>query len=157
MKKLLSILFTVLLLCVSIVPSNAASYAVSVKAPYTASVGETITVSVALTANSGLGGLDFTVNFNTSEFQLVSGSTQTSSLLMADANIGNGSIRYAGISAETVKSNGTLLTFKLKVLKIGGKITVSVNDAIDGNDKDITSSFLTTGATVKCSDRKSVV
>ncbi len=151
MKKVFSILFAIIILCMGIIPSYAANYAVSVKAPYTASVGETITVSVVLSANSGLGGLDFTVKFNTSEFQLVSGSAQTSSLLMADANVGNGSIRYAGISAETVKSNGTLLTFKLKVLKVGGKITLSVSDAIDGNDKDITSSFLTTGATVKCS------
>ena len=70
---------------------------------------------------------------------------------MGDANVGNGTIRYAGVSAETVKSKGTLVTFKLKVLKIGGKISVSVNDAIDGNDKDITSSFATSGATVKCS------
>lgn len=151
MKKFLSILFAVLLLCVSVVPSYAASYAISVKAPSAATVGETITVSVKLSANSGLGGLDFTVKFNTADFQYVSGSAQASSLLMAETKEGTGSIKYAGITAGTVTSGGTLMTFKVKVLKTGGRITVSVNDAVDGNDKDIKSSFSTTGATVKCS------
>ena len=153
MKKFLSILFAVLLICVSVIPSFAASYGVSVKVPYTASVGETISVSVMLSVNSGLGGIDLTVKYNTSEFQLVSGSVKSGSLLVGDTNVGNGFIRYAGVSAETVKSQGTLVSFKLKVLKTGGKISVSVNDAIDGNDKDITSSFATTGATVKCSHK----
>lgn len=151
MKKVLSVLFAIIILCASIIPSYAASYAVSVKAPYIATVGETISVSVQLSANSGLGGIDLTVKFNTSEFQFVSGSVKTGSLLVGDTNVGNGFVRYAGVSAETVKSQGTLVTFKLKVLKTGGKISVSVNDAIDGNDKDITSSFVTSGATVKCS------
>ena len=153
MKKVLSILFAIIILCVGIIPSYAANYGVSVKAPYTASVGETISVSVLLSANSGLGGIDLTVKFNTSEYQLVSGSVTSGSLLVGDTNAGNGSIRYAGVSAETVKSQGTLVTFKLKVLKTGGKISVSVNDAIDGNDNDITSSFVATGATVKCSHK----
>ena len=151
MKKFLSILFAIIILCMGVIPSYAASYAVSVKAPYTASVGETISVSVLLSANAGLGGIDLTVKFNTSEYQLVSGSVKSGSLLVGDTNTSNGVIKYAGVSAETVKTQGTLVTFKLKVLKVGGKISVSVNDAIDGNDKDITSSFLTTGATVKCS------
>lgn len=151
MKKVLSVLFAIIILCMCIIPSYAASYAVSVKAPYTATVGETISVSVQLSVNSGLGGIDLTVKFNTSEYQLVSGSVKSGSLLVGDTNVGNGFVRYAGVSAETVKTQGTLVTFKLKVLKVGGKISVSVNDAIDGNDKDITSSFLTTGATVKCS------
>ncbi len=151
MKKVLSILFAIIILCMGVISSYAASYAVSVKAPYTASVGETISVSVLLSANAGLGGIDLTVKFNTSEYQLVSGSVKSGSLLVGDTNTSNGVIKYAGVSAETVKTQGTLVTFKLKVLKVGGKISVSVNDAIDGNDKDITSSFLTTGATVKCS------
>ena len=153
MKKVLSFLFAVIILCMCIIPSYAANYGVSVKAPYTATTGETITVSVNLSANSGLGGIDLTVKFNTSEYELVSGSVKSGSLLVGDTNVGSGFIRYAGVSAETVKSQGTLVTFKLKVLKTGGKISVSVNDAIDGDDKDITSSFVTTGATVKCSHK----
>lgn len=151
MKKVLSILFSIIILCMNIIPSFAAGYAVSVKAPYAATVGETISVSILLSANSGLGGIDLTVKFNTSEYQLVSGSVKSGSLLVGDTNVGSGFVRYAGVSAETVKSNGTLLTFKFKVLKVGGKISVSVNDAIDGNDKDITSLFLVNGATIKCS------
>ena len=54
MKKVLSFLFAVIILCMCIIPSYAANYGVSVKAPYTATAGETISVSVLLSANSGL-------------------------------------------------------------------------------------------------------
>lgn len=154
MKKIICVLIAVLLLCVGTVPSFAANPKISVKTESAAAMGDTITVSAVLSSNTGLGGIDFTVKFNTSEFQLVSGSVSASSLFLADTNVSDGSIRYAGISAETVKSNGTLMTFKLKVLKTGGKITLSVNDAINGNDEIITSSVSVAGATVNCSHAK---
>lgn len=154
MKKLLCVFFAVMLICISTVPSFATGPRVSVNTVKSASVGDIVTVSVALSSNTGLGGIDFTVKFNTSEFQLVTDSVSVSSLFMADTNIGSTSIRYAGISAETVKSNGTLMTFKLKVLKTGGKITLSINDALNGNDEDITSSISSFGATVNCSHSK---
>ena len=151
MKKVLSILFAIIILCMGVIPSYAANPKISVKTVSSASVGDTITVSVNLSANSNLGAIDFAVKFNTSEFQLVSGSAKSTSLFLAEIRESAGSVKYGGMVTDAVNSSGTLLTFKLKVLKIGGKISVSVNDAIDGNDKDITSSFLTTGATVKCS------
>lgn len=149
MKKVLSILFAIIILCASIIPSYAAKPVISVNTVSSASVGDTITVSVNLSANSGLAGVNFTVNFNTSNFQLVSESINTNSLFVGYENVGNGSIKYAGVSADAVKSSGTLLSFKLKVLKTGGKISLSINDAIDENNKFVQVS--TTGATVKCS------
>lgn len=151
MKKVLSVLFAIIILCMCIIPSYAANPKISVKTVSSASVGETITVSVNLSANSNLGALDFTVKFNTSEFQLVSGSAKSSSLFLAEIRESAGSIKYGGIVADVVNSSGALLTFKLKVLKTGGKITLTVNEAVNGNDDFVTSSVSTSGATVKCS------
>lgn len=151
MKKVLSVLFAIIILCMGIIPSYAANPKISVKTVSSASVGETITVSVNLSANSNLGAIDFIVKFNTSEFQLVSGSAKSSSIFLAEVRESAGSVKYGGMVADVVNSSGTLLTFKLKVLKTGGKITLTVNEAVDGNDKFVTSSVATSGATVKCS------
>lgn len=151
MKKVLSILFAMTILCMCLIPSNAATPKISVKTVSSASVGETITVSVNISANSGLGAIDFTVKFNASEFQLVSGSAKSSSLFLAEVKESENSIKYGGMVADVVNSSGALLTFKLKVLKTEGKITLSVTEAVDGNDNFVTSSVSTSGAIVKCS------
>lgn len=151
MKKVLSILFAMTILCMYLIPSNAATPKISVKTVSSASVGETITVSVNISDNSGLGAIDFTVKFNASEFQLVSGSAKSSSLFLAEVKESENSIKYGGMVAGVVNSSGALLTFKLKVLKTEGKITLSVTEAVDGNDNFVTSSVSTSGAIVKCS------
>ncbi len=149
MKKVLSILFAIIIFCMCLIPSYAASPKISVKTMSSASVGDTITVSVNLSANSGLAGIQFTVKFNTSEFQLVSDSVKESNLFFATTKSSNGTIQYAGTSIDAINASGTLLTFKLKVLKTDGKISLSVNDAIDVTDKFV--SVSASGATVKCS------
>lgn len=151
MKKLLCILFSIALFCISIIPSYAATPKISVKTVSSASVGDTITVSVNLSANSGLGGLKFAINFDASYFQYVAGSIKTTSAFdMAEYNDGvKNSIKYVGIDTSVVNSASTLISFKLKVLKTGGKISLTVNEAINGNDEEV--SVSTSSATVKCS------
>lgn len=149
MKKVFSFLLIIAVLCTLTVPCFAANPTVSVKAP-NAIAGETITVSVNLSSNSGLAGLKLSVNFNSSEFQLVSGSAQKGKLFDLGIPTENAtSVSYAGVSDNPVNLSGEILTFKLKVLKTGGKITVSINEAIDGDNQNVTVS--TTSATVKCS------
>lgn len=149
MKRVFSFLLIIAILCTITMPCFAANPTVSVKVP-NAVAGETITVSVNLSANSGLAGLKLSVNFNSSEFQLVSGSAQKGKLFDLEIPTENlTSVSYAGVSDNPVNLSGTILTFKLKVLKTGGKITISVNEAIDGDNKNIT--VVTSSATVKCS------
>lgn len=157
MKKVLSFVLVIAILCTISVPCFAANPSVSIKTSNTAAVGETITVSVNLSANSGLAGLKFAVSFDTSEFQLVSGSAQTSSLFTALPVEKTNSVEFSGVSVNAVNTGGTLLTFKLKVIKTGGKISLRVLDAIDGSNQSATVSA--SGATVKCShaDTKWVV
>ncbi len=152
MKKLITITLSIILLCLCVFPAHSASPKISVKAP-NAVVGETITVTVNLSANSNLGGIDFTAKFNTSYFQLVSNSASTTSVFMAEVKESSSSVRYAGIASSAVNSSGTLMTFKLKVLKTGGKISISVSDAVDGNDNDVTSTVSTASTTVNCSHK----
>lgn len=152
MKKVLSILFAIILLCIGIIPSYAANPVISVNTVSSASVGDIITVSVNLSANSNLGAIDFHVTYNTSDFQLISGSSQATALFpLADTKETNGRIKYGGVTNGVVNSSGTFFSFKLKVLKTGGKISLSVNQAVDGNDNIITSKVSTSGATVNCS------
>ena len=62
MKRVFSFLLVVSILCTLAVPCFAATPSVSVKAP-NAVAGETITVSVNLSANSGLGALEFELQY----------------------------------------------------------------------------------------------
>ena len=76
MKKILSITLAILMLTVCFIPSYAANSTLSVSADKTsADVGDTITVTVSISANSGLGGLDFNLNYDTNCFQYVSSSS----------------------------------------------------------------------------------
>ena len=153
MKKVLSVLFAIIILCMCIIPSYAANPKISVKTVSSASVGETITVSVNLSANSNLGGIEFMVKYDTSAFQYVSGSAKTGNVF-SEAIINSdvvGKLHYGGYTTTTVNSSGTFMSFKLKVLKVNGKITVSVRDAFNGEEKDITSLVSVSGTTVKCS------
>ncbi len=148
MKRVFSFLLIVAILCSLTVPCFAANPTVSVKAP-NAIAGETITVTVNLSANSGLAGLQFAVNFNSADFQLVSGSAGASGLFSAIPVEKTNSVEYAGVSVNPVNAGGTVLTFKLKVLKTGGKISINIIDAINGDNQKVTVG--TSGATVKCS------
>lgn len=149
MKRVFSFLLIIAILCTMAVPSFAASPSVSVKTVNAATVGETITVSVNLSANSGLAGLQFAVDFNGEDFQLVSGSAGSSGLFSAIPVEKTNSVEYAGVSVNPVSAGGTVLTFKLKVLKTGGKISINIIDAINGDNQKVTVG--TSGATVKCS------
>lgn len=149
MKRVFSFLLIIAILCTMAVPCFAANPTVSINTVNSATVGETITISVNLSANSNLAGLKLSVNFNNSEFQLVSGSAKAGSLFMAEVVEGTNSVKHTGVSVNPVNSSGAVLTFKLKVLKTGGKVTITVNEAIDGDNKNVT--VATSGATIKCS------
>lgn len=159
MKRFISVFLIIAIFCSFAIPVNAASPTVSISASKTAvNIGDTVTVSVKLSANSNLGGLDLTVKYNTSEFQYVSGSLGTNGLFSMENTVDTkaGSIRYLGVTDGVVNAAGTLVSFKLKVLKYGGKVSVSVGEAIDANDADITSSVKTSGITLKCAHENAV-
>ena len=156
MKRFLSIFLIIAVVCSFAIPVNAASPAVSVSSSKTAvNTGDTVTISVKLASGSNLGAIDLNVKFNTSEFQYVSGSAKTGGLFTMENIVDKaGNIRYLGVTDGVVNGVGTLVSIKLKVLKYGGKISVSVSEAIDGSDKDVTSTVSASGITLKCAHGK---
>ncbi len=159
MKRFLSLFLVFAVLCSCMISANAANPAVSVSSSQSAvNTGDTVTVSVKLASGSNLGAINLTVKYDTGEFQYVSGSASTSNLFgleeIRDSKAGI--VKYTGVTAGTVSKAGTLVSFKLKVLKYGGKITVSITEALDGSDNDVTSSVKATGATLKCGHGKAV-
>lgn len=153
MKKLLSVFLILAVLCSLAIPVNAANPTVSVSPSKTAvNTGDIVTITVKLSSGSNLGAIDLSVKYNASEFQYVSGSASTGGLFSMENTVDttSGTIRYLGVTDGVVNSAGTLISFKLKVLKYGGKIGVSAGEAIDSGDNDVTSSVKTSGATLKC-------
>lgn len=156
MKKVFSFLLIIAVLCTLTVPCFAANPTVSVKAP-NAITGETITVSVNLSANSGLGALEFELQYG-SEFTYVNGSAKCTELFenttgevpgICFVSSGTGKLKFSGANPEIVNAGGTLFTAQFKVNEIGGTISIKVLDAINGDNQNVTVS--TTSATVKCS------
>lgn len=157
MKRFLSVFLILAILCSFVIPVNAANPTVSVSPSKTAvNPGDTVTITVKLSSGSNLGAIDLSVKYNTSEFQYVSGSAGAGGLFSMENIVDSkaGAIRYLGVTDGVVNGAGTLVSFKLKVLKYGGKISVSVSEAIDGDDKDVTSSVKTSGITLKCAHGK---
>ncbi len=153
MKKALSLLLIITIICSCFVPSFAANTAtLSVSADKTsANVGDTITVYVKISKDSALSSLDFYLNYDSSAFTYVSGSATASSLFDASVNDSvGGKIKLSGASIEVVNSAGTILTAKFKVTKVGGSLSVSVNVAADGDNNKVTSSIATKGLTISC-------
>lgn len=156
MKRVFSFLLVVSILCTLAVPCFAATPSVSVKAP-NAVAGETITVSVNLSANSGLGALEFELQYG-SEFTYVNGTAKCTELFenttgevpgICFVSSGTGKLKFSGANPEKVNAGGTLFTAQFKVNKVGGTISIKILDAINGDNQKVTVS--TSGATVKCS------
>lgn len=153
MKRFLSVFLILAIFCSFVIPANAATPTVSVSPSKTAvDTGDTVTITVKLSSGSNLGAIDLSVKYDTSEFQYVSGSAGAGGLFSMEDTIDSkaGTIRYLGVTDGVANGAGTLVSFKLKVLKYGGKISVSVGEAIDGNDTDVTSFVKTSGTTLKC-------
>lgn len=133
MRKLLCITISVIIICLTAVPCFGASPALSVSADKTcANAGDTVTVSVNLSANSGLCGVKFKIKYDTSYFSYVSGSLSDGGIFMgAPKDNTDGNIEYAGVSVNPVTSGGKIVSIKLKVKKPDGTISVVVTDAID--------------------------
>jgi hypothetical protein len=137
-KKLFACLFAIIILAINVMPCFAAGPALSISSnDYTVSAGDTITVTVALSANSNLGTLTFNVKYNTAEFEYVSsaegGLFENEIVNVVTAGV----VRYAGISTGVVTNGGALVTFKFKSVANGGKISASVVEATDENDVSV--------------------
>ncbi len=141
MKKILACLFAVLILAFNIIPCFAAGPALSVSSSkYSVSAGDTITVSVGLSANSNLGTLTFAVQYNPSQFEYIAGSASVGSQFdaMSDFNTASaGTIKFVFVATDFATAGGTVASMKFRALTDGGKISVSIIEATDANYNDV--------------------
>lgn len=157
MKKLLGCLFAIIIVAINIIPCFAANPSLSISASdYTVSTGDTVTISVSLSAESNLKTLKFNVNYNPSEFEYIAGSASMGSIFDSCAfNVPSaGTASVSATSTNVAASGGTVASMKFRVLGDGGKFSVSVGGATDGNGASVRVSG--SGITLSCSHARMV-
>lgn len=145
MKKVLSIFLAVLVI-LAMIPSvfAASAPAITATASKTSVVaGDTVKLTVKAPANSNLVSFQYIVNYSTSYFQVVDGSlTLGGNFGYEDAGTDTpGTIKYAAATGSKLTKATTLFTVEFKIVKPGGKITFTVDEAyVDDNgvDTDVT-------------------
>ena len=146
MKKLLSCVLVVFILFINAVPCFAANSNLSVGVSnYYVNRGDTITVNINLSSDSGLVTLGFTVNFNPDEFSYVAGTAKSSGVFGENETVtpsNSGQISFRGVATEGVAAGGTVLSFQLQSVENGGIISLSVTESVDmeGNPVAVTKS-----------------
>lgn len=157
MKKLLGCLFAIIIFAINIIPCYAAGPSLSISAnDYTVSVGDTVTVSVSLSAGSNLKTLSFNVNYNPSEFEYLAGSASMGSMFdSCKFNVPSAGVATVSATSTNVATNGgTVVSMKFRVLDYGGKFSVSVVGATDENDASVR--VTPSGMTLSCSHARMV-
>lgn len=145
MKKTISVILAIAtlmsLLCIS---SFAASVSL-VASPSKAKQGDIVTVSVNIP--SGLSAFTFVLDYDDSSFEVVKVNKGSCNYSMFDANKQAGTITVGAFAMEELPAC-TAFSVQFKVLKTGGKMTLRVEKAYDGNDANITSSISGSSITI---------
>lgn len=158
MKKLFSLVMALIIacgLCCTAVFAASNQAALTAKTNVVAAnVGDQITVSVDLSANSDLGALTFYLKYDPSCYEYVNGSLKVGGLFaMEEFNDKTaGSLKYTAITGTSVNTAGALITAEFKVLKTNSAFSILVDEAWDSGDNDITSAVASRskGVTVAC-------
>ena len=162
MKKVVSILTVLALVCLCAVPAFAVNTtaALTLSADKTtANAGDIITVTVSVSENSNLGTLQFNVEFDKTAYTPVENSETTPIAALTPAvNLDYATgVRYAGATAGAITEGGALLTFQLRVVKPGSALSLNIGLASDGttlDGEDVTDQVIanskTTSVTIAC-------
>ncbi len=128
----------VLILAVCALPCFAAAPSLTVGASkYQVNPGDEITVSVNLSSGSNLKELNFTLNYNTSEFEYVKGSVSVGLFDAVYNDQTAGTLKYFGSTEDVVNAGGAVFTAKFKVLSYGGLLSVNVTSATGADDTSV--------------------
>lgn len=162
MKKIVSVVIALIIVCsVCFTAVFAASNTAALTAKSNvskANVGDTVKVTVDLSANSDLGALTFYLKYDSSSYEYVKGSLKAGGLFaMEEINDKTaGSLKYTAMTGTSVNAAGTLITAEFKVLKTNSAFSILVDEAWDSGDNDITSAVAnrSKGVTVACAHGK---
>lgn len=161
MKKIVSILTVLALVCLCAVPAFAVDTTAAVTVTTdktTANPGDIITVTAALSENSQLATLTIELYYDTSAFEYVTNSAVKNEMsglfTMAELNTNvAGRFRYVGITSSPATRGDTLFTVQLRVLVPDSTITASIEGATLNDDTDVASQVIANSAlsaTVAC-------
>lgn len=162
MKKIASVVIALIIvcsICCTAVFAASNTAALTAKSNVSkANVGDTVKVTVDLSANSDLGALTFYLKYDSSSYEYVKGSLKAGGLFaMEEINDKTtGSLKYTAMTGTSVNAAGTLITAEFKVLKTNSAFSVLVDEAWDSGDNDITSvvASRSKGVTVACAHGK---
>ena len=135
MKKIISILATVVLLFTLVLPMtvSAASASATLTGPNVIRVGDTITLEFKVNGSNILGASG-TLSYDSNQVTLVSTTQKIASPWAVEFN-GNNFVAYDNNLTNPINSNKTLftVTFKVKSVAVGTNITISYNDVTTTN------------------------
>ncbi len=152
MKKTASVLLSLILMLISFVPAFAADYYCTLK-PSSSNVDAGDVITVDLNASAGLSGINVLINYDIEKFEFIE-STEGRYMDMTVSNADKpGEIQVVAVSQDVVKSEGTVFTFRLRVLSGGGKITTIVREALADGENDISSLIKNESITIKASGK----
>lgn len=141
MKKIVSILTVLALVCLCAVPAFAVdtTAALTLSADKTtANVGDVITVTVSISQNSNLDALQFNLEYDTAAFAYVADTAAYEHIFdLAYINDGmTGALRFVASSADKATAGGTLMTAQFRVLKPANALNLNIDLASDGTTLD---------------------
>ncbi len=143
MKKVLSVLLVAIMLLAMVPTTSFAASAPAITATAnktTVAAGDTVKITVKVPANSNLVAFQYKLTYSTTYFQIVEDSmTLGGTFGYEGANTATaGIIKYAGTTGSKVTKASTLFTVEFKIVKPGGKITLTIDEAyVSENDEDV--------------------
>ncbi len=140
LKLVISVLLAISVIFASTISASAASMKVSLGASKTTlKKGDTVTITVSLSSNSGIGGVDFTLNYNSTHLQYQSSSVAGigSSFDWKEVKHGSPVVNgaFMNVDSSIVSSTGALATVTFKVLT-ASTVTSTISVVAEGTDAD---------------------
>ena len=141
MKKILSVFLAALMLFAIVPTAFAASTPVITTTvdKTSVAVGDVVTVTAKVSASSKLCALTYEINYDTSEFQVVSGSGSCKGVFGTESynDATTGTVKYLGASVSSISNTSqSIFSIQFKALKTSGSISVKVTEAYTQNGVD---------------------
>ncbi len=147
-KSVLSVLVVIAMMLITVPTASASSASIVARSNKTdVQNGDTVTVTVSLTSNPGMAGIDFTLTYNSAHLQYVSSAKGTagSAFSMGSINQSGSSIRGAFLNADGSEANatGVLATVTFKVIS---SLTANSPLSLSGSGTDSSASVISVSA-----------
>lgn len=162
MKKMLSILCLVALVCALMVPVSAESMSVTLGGEQTVEPGATFTVPVVMNNNTGVAMIKISISY-ASELKIAAKPTMTQTGLSTLTGTPGGnialnpySVNFDGLENDTKSGEVFTISFIAPTTPGAYDIKVTASDAFDGDLNDLTIAGDTAKITVKGSDPEPV-